>query len=421
MATCLLLSGCSGNRNSELRDTRIGQRDAMTSGESDAAEAIGRGDETDAGEEADADAPPDASGVDAAGERPGDAALAALDGTAVAELDASHAASSASLDSAAGDAEPVDADAASDAATPDAGATATMFLSHSLNNAIYRFSIAPDRAPVLNATISAPAPEGMAMSAAGELFAASEDGSVLRFENPLGTPRAKPSLTNLGVSSPEEIAFVDDELWIPSTVYTSCTNDASKITRVGFDANGAASVLGELRAPGIVTAGRGMLWEPTRRMLFLSQCEAINRVQPYRVTSEHTLEALTTASAGDLMNPHGIVFSHYGELLVASAGGNRLARFSISPELTLISRSRVAGNLNVPIGLAAAPWPELYAVNQGDGSIGRFLYQFGDTSPELVPGGNYVTGLDSSPNTHRLGWILIVPQPSTSLGADSGT
>ncbi len=326
------------------------------------------------------------------------------------------AASDGVVDSAAPVVDAASADAAVDSATDTAVPVATLFLAHAVNNSIYRYSISPGKDPVLNATITAMAPEGLAMNAKGELFAASENGSVLRFTTPLATPKANGKLENLGVTMPEELAFVDDELWIPSTNYQSCSATASKITRVAFDVAGAGTVAGMLQDAGIVVAGRGVLWDAPSRTLYLSNCRATDAIRVYKVAANRTITALTPATGGDINNPHGMVIAPWGELLVANANAAQVLRFTINATTgALTPAGTISGNgLNFPIGLGFAPWGELYVVNQGNGSLSRFTFEAGDGGRVAKASGTYQTTVETQASTHKLGWMLLVPGASTA-------
>jgi hypothetical protein len=307
-------------------------------------------------------------------------------------------------------------------AVPDSSdasrSVATIFLSHAINNAIYRYAISPGADPVLSATISAMRPEGLAMNANGELFAASEDGSVLRFTTPLATPTSNGKLENLGVVDPEQMAFVDDELWIPSTNYTTCVTTASSITRVAFDAAGVGTVAGTVQASGIVTAGRGVWWDAPSRTLYLSDCHAVDTIQTYQVANAKTISALATATGSGINNPHGMIVAPWGELFVSNAGAAQILRFVIGPTGALAANGNISGNgLSFPIGLAFAPWGELFVVDQGTGSLSRFTF---DAAHVASPNGIFATGLDSTAASHDLGWMLMVPAASTPSQSDAG-
>ncbi|HVZ72926.1 MAG TPA: hypothetical protein VHJ20_11170 [Polyangia bacterium] len=314
-------------------------------------------------------------------------------------------------------------DAGSDASTdggPDGGPVATMFLSHGHNDIIYRYNVSPGKDPALTDMIAASGPEGLAMSAKGELFAASEDGSVLRFTAPLGTPIAGTPLTGLGVTQPEQIAFVDDELWIPTTNYNSCDTTASKITRVAFDGTGAGSVAGTVTAAGIVTAGRGVLWDGTSRTLYLGDCHSVDTIQPYHVATDKTLTALAATTTG-LDNPHGMALSSWGELFVSNANTNEVLRFTVGASGALTANGSLTGNgLNYPIGLAFTSWGELLVVDQGSASVSRFTFTESDGGHAPTAAGVFATGLESAASTHYLGWILVAPGASTAPANDGG-
>jgi hypothetical protein len=322
----------------------------------------------------------------------------------------------------------VAADTAPDASpdgTPDAGPpVATIFLPHGTKNAVYRYNISPGVDPVLNATLPATTPAGLTMGTVAtrqELFVALTDGSILRFATPLATPTANGKLDTLGVTDPEEIAFVDDELWIPTTSYTSCATTASKITRVTFDTAGAATAAGTVQAAGIVIGGRGLLWNAPSRTLYVSDCHATDTIQPFHVANDHAVTPLTAVTGGDLNNPHGMVIAPWGELLVSNAGANQVLRFTIDAQGKLTANGNLSGNgLSAPVGLTLTPWDELVVVNQGSGTLSRFTFSAADGGHAPTAAGTFATGLPATAGANTLGWILLVPSPSTAPATDGG-
>jgi hypothetical protein len=66
----------------------------------------------------------------------------------------------------------------------------------------------------------------------------------------------------------------------------------------------------------------------------------------------------------------------------------------------------MGNGLNTPIGLAFAPWGELFIVNQGDASISRFTF---DASHAAVPNGNFKLGVSVQVTQWGVDWIAIVP------------
>jgi hypothetical protein len=310
-----------------------------------------------------------------------------------------------------------------------------MFLSDGISSAVYRYEVRPGADPVLNDTVTVAAPggtgiqstaAGMAMSSAGELFVADlSTGGIFRFLSPLGTPMANGSAVVTGIVNPEEIRFVDDELWVPN-VTLACSTTPESIVRVAFDAQGNASAAGTVTT-GSVGANRGMLWVPATRDLYLSQCDPVDAIQHYRVAADHTATALTAITGNGLYNPHGMVLTPWGELLVANAGlavspGMALLRFTLDSQGNATANGTIPGNgLNLPIGLAFAPWGELFAVNQGTGTISRFTF---DSAHAAVANGTFHIPGPTVPQAGGLGWILIVPGASSAVdggATDSAT
>jgi hypothetical protein len=304
---------------------------------------------------------------------------------------------------------------------------ATMFLSDGISSAVYRYALRPGVDPVLNDTITVTAPggtgaqstaAGMAMSSAGELFVADlSTGGIFRFLSPLGTPTANGSAVVAGITTVAEIRFVDDELWVPNVTAATCSTTPESIVRVGFDAQGTASLAGTVTA-GSIGANRGMLWAPATRDLYIAQCDPVDTVQHYRIAADDTATLLTPITGNGLNNPNGLVLTPWGELLVANAGlagspGMALLRFTLDSQGNATANGTIPGNgLNLPIGLAFAPWGELFAVNQGTGTISRFTF---DSAHAAVANGTFPIPGPTVPQMGGLGWILIVPGASSAV------
>jgi hypothetical protein len=306
---------------------------------------------------------------------------------------------------------------------------ATMFLSDGISSAVYRYALRPGVDPVLNDTITVTAPggtgtqqtaTGMAMSPAGELFVADfSTGAIFRVLSPLGTPATNGSAVVSGIGNPEEIRFVDDELWVPN-VTSACSTTPESIVRVGFDVQGNASLAGTVTA-GSIGANRGMLWVAATRDLYIGQCDPVDAIQHYRVAADHSATALTPLTGNGLYNPHGMVLTPWGELIVANAGqavspGMSLLRFTLDAQGNATPNGTISGNgLDFPIGLAFAPWGELFAVNQGTATLSRFTF---DSVHAAVPNGTFVIPGPTVAEQGGLGWILIVP--GASFAVDGG-
>lgn len=305
---------------------------------------------------------------------------------------------------------------------------ATMFLSDGISSAVYRYALRPGVDPVLNDTITVTAPggtgaqstlTGMAMSSAGELFVGDlSTGGIFRFLSPLGTPTANGSVVVAGITTVEEIRFVDDELWVPNVTAAACSTTPESIVRVGFDAQGTASLAGTVTAAGSIGANRGMLWVPATRDLYISQCYPVDTIQHYRIAADDTATLLTPITGNGLNNPSGLVLTPWGELLVANAGlagspGMALLRFTLDSQGNATANGTIPGNgLNLPIEIAFAPWGELFAVNQGTGTVSRFTF---DSAHAAVANGTFPIPGPTVAQSGGLGLILIVPGASSAV------
>lgn len=307
--------------------------------------------------------------------------------------------------------------AAGGAAGAGAGAApAMMFLPDNLSNLVYRFAIGPDRDPVLVGTIPVELATGPALSPTGELFVAaySAAGTISRFLSPTGTPVANGTFVPTGASYPEELVFVDDELWLVGTADHACTTEAQGIVRVGFDTQGMASVVGTLKPAGLIGADRAVLWLPATRDLYVSQCYPVNVIQHYRVAADHTVTPLAALGDERLENPHGMVVTPWGELLVAQvghpSGGNVILRYTLDADGNATPNGSITGGgLSSPVGLALAPWGELYAVNQGDATISRFTF---DAAHAAVPKPtSFALNAPTNVTKFGVGWIAIAATP----------
>ena len=289
----------------------------------------------------------------------------------------------------------------------DAAASATMFVPNNASNVVYRYTITPDRAPALTTSIPVSLAHGVAMRGNGELFVNeySAAGTLSRFLSPLGTPVANGMVSNVGIHYPQGFVFVDDELWVLNSEAYACSTQPEDLIRLAFDAQGTASVVGTVQAD-LVGANRGLLWVPATRDLYVSQCVGVDTIQHYRVALDHTTTLLPAITGNGLNNPHGMVMTAWGELLVANLFANEILRFRVDDQGTANLNGRIVANgLNLPVSLALAPWGELFVANLGDGTVSRFTF---DSSHVAAGNGTFSTGSPAA-GPDGLGWLTIVP------------
>jgi hypothetical protein len=317
-----------------------------------------------------------------------------------------------------------DGDSTADAATAvDGGGsvatTATMFLTNGLSGFVNRYALAQESDPVLDDTIpSTPSATGLAISPWGELFVADNaSGAIYRFLSPLGLPTPNGTISGVGLSSPQEMSFVDDQLWVPNT--NGNATSPQNVVELAFDAQKNASGT-SVSVPGSVGCNRGVLWVAATRDLYVSQCLPPDTIQHYRVGADDTITQLTPITGNGLNNPGGMVMAPWGEMFVANADANNILRFTVDAMGNLKANgSFTDSSLNFPYGVAFTPWNELYVVNQGQGTgtVSRFAFDAAHASTEA---GTYPLSGASVGQQGGFGWILIVPGSSTNLISDGG-
>jgi hypothetical protein len=249
---------------------------------------------------------------------------------------------------------------------------------------------------------------GGAMRKDGTLLVGAYEANarLFQFTTPLTTFTAGPEITGLGLNFPQEMGFVDDELWVVNSADHACTTEPQVITRVAFDAQGTASVAGTI-TPGLIGANRGMLWVPGTRDLFVTQCTPINTIQHLRVAQDHTVTAMTALSGHGIDNPHGMVMTSWGELLVANFNAQNVLRLLVTEQGAVTNGEPITGNgLSSPVGMTFTPWGELFVINQGDASISRF--GFADDH-SAVARGNFKANVPSVAGQYGVGWAVVAP------------
>ncbi len=286
--------------------------------------------------------------------------------------------------------------------------TATMFLPNSLSNFVYRYAITPTGDPALSGMLALEHAQAVALSPGGELLVGDYSGSdrIYRIGKPLDALTAGDPITGLGLNWPQEMRFVDDELWVLNSADHACTGEPQNITRVAFDGTGKASMAGTVTT-GLTGANRGLLWVPATRDLFVTQCTPMDAIQHFRVATDHTVTALPAITGMGLANPHGMVMTAWGELLVANFNTRNILRFTVDAQGAATAAGSIDGNgLSSPVGMALTDWGELFVVNQGDGSVSRFTFAADHTA---IPNGNFNTHVPSQAGRYGIGWIVLAP------------
>ncbi|MBK7956509.1 MAG: hypothetical protein IPK02_22700 [Candidatus Accumulibacter sp.] len=291
---------------------------------------------------------------------------------------------------------------------------ASLFLSGTDDNVLYRYDVEPTGTPVLSASIATPAPSGIAFSPAGELFVANTPslsrggalvlGTVSRFLDPLGTLLAHGTISGLS-KEVEELLFRQGELLVVN-------QGAANIARFAFDGAQSASPNGVIT--GLSTNERGIAWNPATDEIFVSRCCGSNRIDRFVFDSSGHASPNGTITGGGLSSPHGMAFSPWGELFVANGASDSISRFSFDALGHASLSGTITGiGLDIPIGLRFSPWGELFVANEETSAVSRWTF---DVSHNAIANGSFTTPAS------RLNWLefapsapLSTPEPS-SLG-----
>jgi len=298
--------------------------------------------------------------------------------------------------------------------------TATLFVADSSNGVVYRYNVTPTTDPVLTATIpAAPSSSIVALAPNGDLLVGeyTQTGDILRFRDPLG---AATPIAPLASGSPfiANMTFVDGELWVLASAYRACTTEPEAITRLAFDALGNATAVGTVSA-GLIGANRGLLWNPVDRSVYVTQCEDQKKILHFRVSADRTtVTPLGTYAGPGLDNPHAMVIAPWGSELfvanggVASARGMSVQRFALDADGNLTATGKIEGNgLNLPVGVAFAPWGELFAISNATAMISRFTF---DANHGAIPHGTYQMEAPTQVQSLGVGYPVFVAAASAN-------
>jgi len=186
----------------------------------------------------------------------------------------------------------------------------------------------------------------------------------------------------------EDNTFVDDELWVTDPGNLN-------IVRLSFNSQGQAAVAGTL--DNLPMAG-AILWDPTKRIVYITQSFTGTTIWHYQVATDHALTALPPITG--VPHPESMVVMPWGELFSGNFDTSTLSRFSIDAQGNATPNGTVTGNgLSHPVGLALAPWGELFVSNQSTGTISRF--RFDSSGRSQCPWRRAWTGSGLSPACRR--------------------
>ena len=259
----------------------------------------------------------------------------------------------------------------------------TFFATDPVNNAVYRYRVNATGPPVLEATLTANVndPKFLTLSSAGELFVTNGDGTVAHFLDAAGA--AIPNPPSIAVNpGPHDLGFRGDELFVVDSA-------ANEVKRFTFDASGDATPAGAVGSMLSDGGARGLTFSPSGDELFVSSCCGSQADLIHRYAFDPPGSASFTGSIGGSSNPHGMAFSPWGELFVASAGENGVRRYLFDAGGQASDNGLVQGNgMQNPISLAFSPWGELFVGRTGAGGAGVARFKF-DAAHQASPNGTF--------------------------------
>jgi hypothetical protein len=270
---------------------------------------------------------------------------------------------------------PKQPDAAIDAIATDAPVDAPpprteaiLFLADYGRGVVVRYRVvATTDAPLPDLTFSVPgALAPVIVPASGELLLSHVSAAQLsRVGQPLGTPASTGSVTGFGIGvQQQKVGVVDDEIWVVNPM-------ATNVIRLKFDAAGNPSAGG---APVSATNGRGVVYDPVHRQVFISECCGTNTIKRFALAPNGMVSVLPSITGG-LDNPHSMIVTPWSELLVANSNTSTILRYTLDVAGSPTANGMITGNgLSTPIDLVLTPWNELYVVNQTTARISRFTF-----------------------------------------------
>jgi len=253
-----------------------------------------------------------------------------------------------------------------------------LYVASQTQNVVYQYRIGPTSTPTLVRSLT----DGMDRPSG---LAAADDGLFVVQRGALGGSNAKissylsaddtPAFTgDYAASSPvldyaHGVAFRGNDMLVV---------DSGHNTVRRFQPDGAGSFVEQLPAisTGITsTHARFVAVDPSTQEVFVSLAEGSNKVVRFLIDGAGGITANGEITGNGLANTHGVAFSAWGELFVASYAGNQVSRFVFDAGGAAVANGTISGNgVTGPINLTFSPWGELFVGNSGTSTISRFTF-----------------------------------------------
>jgi sugar lactone lactonase YvrE len=240
-----------------------------------------------------------------------------------------------------------------------------------------------DVTPTASMEPTSPTPYGTTFDAAGDLWAANEDGTLVEYTpaqlatSGSPTPAVTIAPSNESLDSPEFLAFdASGDLWVAEGAGTLVEYTASQLATSGAPTPAVtiSATANSLDTPvGLAFGPSGDLWVAN------SATDTLVDYTPSQLaTSGAPTPAVTiSATANSLDTPLGLAFGPSGDLWVANDGDSSLLEFTPSQLTTgaptpAVTISATANSLYYPVGLAFGPSGDLWVANDGGNTLTEF-------------------------------------------------
>lgn len=265
-------------------------------------------------------------------------------------------------------------------------------------NEVYRYRVAgPNDQAILEKTITSPdfnSIYGVSFNPNGEMYITNvspsyQNGSIARILDPVNNATPNGQITNPNFTSPVGLVIRGNLMYV--------AQDASgNVLVFSINPDGSANLINTITANLSPGYPRGVTINPAGTQLLVTQCCGINQVVRYAIDGNGGATFMDQITGNGLSNPHDMVFSPWGELFVANAGGNSVSRFTFDQGGNPVAHGQITGNgLNVPVGLAFSPWGELFVGSHYAPLISRWIFN-NDASHTEVANSNFSVPYDLS-------------------------
>jgi sugar lactone lactonase YvrE len=264
---------------------------------------------------------------------------------------------------------------------PTDTATAAINIAHNPGvNIGNLFALSPPTAPFQPSLINAPndwtiavtytggglsRPDGIAIDASGNVWAANSTGNSLSEFSPIGVPANLSPFSGGGLSNPEGIAIdASGNLWI-ANAGSGTGASISEFSSTGSPTSGSSGDTGGgLNCPDSVAIDpSGFEW--------VANCADPGRISKFDSTGT-AVSSSSGYTGGGLSGPQSIAVDASGNVWTSNETNNSISEFNSSGSASSPSTGYTGGGLGLPSGIAIDPAGNIWVANGQNNSLGEF-------------------------------------------------